>query len=616
VNSSGTSADALTERAHIALQSGDAQAAEALCRQALEREPARVDALTLLGVLQLTQAHYGEAEVVFDHLCTLRPEEAAFWVNLGTARRGQARYDDAISAFARAAALGESSADFYYNVGLTHAERCDYESARAVLKRALDLAPADAEIRYRFAFCCYEAMQFDEAIAALEPWTDATAAPPAVAANVSQLLMSLGAHERAEPAVRSVAAGGRIDNPQAALTYVQILERTNRIAEADDLLQRLAADPRAAFLGTDLQLAQAKIAQRQSKHELAADMYRKMLPLCREIHQRHFILYPLATSLDALGQYDEAFATLNEAHVSHVAHIRLTAPLAIARGVPQMTVTQFGCEPADIARWDDGDAPALAESPVFVVAFPRSGTTLLELMLDAHPQLRSMDEQPFLQNALEDIRARNVDYPAGLAELTESQLREIRARYMERVGKKISLESGQRLVDKNPLNILRLPVIRRIFPNSTILLAIRHPCDVLLSCYMQHFRSPDFALLCANMPLLAQGYRRSFDYWYEQAALLSPRVHELRYEDLVADPETGIRRVAAFLELPWDDAMLAPAARAHAKRFISTPSYSQVVQPINTRSVGRWHPYREYFEPVLPLVAPYLTRWGYDDGGS
>jgi tetratricopeptide (TPR) repeat protein len=606
----------LLERAHAALQSADPQGAEALCRQVLQQDTEHASALTLLGVLQLAQGHYGEAEAVFDQLCRLQPSEPAFWTNLGIARRGQSRYDEAINAFARAAALGETSADFYYNVGLTHAERCDYESACAVLRRALELAPGDAEIRYRYALCCYEAMQFDEALAALEPWSVAAEAPPTVAANVGQLLMSLGAHDRAEPAVMSAASGETIRDPQAALTYVQILERTNRIAEADKLLQRLTADPRAALLGTDLQLVQAKIAQRQSRHELAADMYRKMLPLCREIHQRHFILYPLAASLDALGLHDAAFATLNEAHVSHVAHIRLTAPLAIARGVPQMTVTQFSCTPGDIARWEHRGAPSLAESPVFVVAFPRSGTTLLELTLDAHPRLRSMDEQPFLQNALEDIRARNISYPAGLAELTEAQLREIRTGYLQRVAKKVQLEPGQRIVDKNPLNILRLPVIRRVFPNSPILLAIRHPCDVLLSCYMQHFRSPDFALLCANMPLLAQGYRRSFDFWYEQAALLSPHVLELRYEDFVADPETGIRRAAAFLELPWDDAMLAPAERAHAKRYISTPSYAQVVQPINTRSVGRWQPYREYFEPVLPLVAPYLARWGYDGAGS
>jgi hypothetical protein len=176
----------------------------------------------------------------------------------------------------------------------------------------------------------------------------------------------------------------------------------------------------------------------------------------------------------------------------------------------------------------------------------------------------------------------------------------------------VELEPGQRLIDKNPLNILRLAVIRRVFPNSPILLAVRHPCDVILSCYMQHFRAPDFAMLCADMPSLTLGYRKTFDFWYEQVAMLSPRVLEVRYESFVADFPAEVRRVAEFLKLPWNPAMLEPALRARAKGYISTPSYSQVVQPVNTKSVGRWQAYRQYLEPALPVLEPYLKRWGYD----
>jgi hypothetical protein len=176
----------------------------------------------------------------------------------------------------------------------------------------------------------------------------------------------------------------------------------------------------------------------------------------------------------------------------------------------------------------------------------------------------------------------------------------------------VRLDPGQRLVDKNPLNILRLPVIRRIFPNSPIILAVRHPFDVILSCYMQHFRAPDFAMLCADMPSLTVGYRKTFDFWYEHVALLSPLVLEVKYENLVADFAPEVRRMAEFLQLPWNDAMLAPAARARDKGYISTPSYSQVVQPVNQRAVGRWQAYRPYLEPALPVLRPYLERWGYD----
>jgi hypothetical protein len=248
---------------------------------------------------------------------------------------------------------------------------------------------------------------------------------------------------------------------------------------------------------------------------------------------------------------------------------------------------------------------------VFIVAFPRSGTTLLELTLDAHPLLRSMDERPFIQNALDEIVALGIRYPEQLGRLSNTQLDQIRASYWGRVEQKVRLEPGQRLVDKNPLNLLRLPVIRRLFPHARILFAIRHPCDVLLSCYMQHFRAPDFALLCADLRTLAVGYRRGMDFWYQQADLLQPAVREVFYERFVSDFDTEVRAIGDFLQLPWDEGMLAPASHARSKGFISTPSYSQVVQPVNQKAVGRWRHYEQHFATVIPELQPCLQRWGY-----
>ncbi len=168
--------------------------------------------------------------------------------------------------------------------------------------------------------------------------------------------------------------------------------------------------------------------------------------------------------------------------------------------------------------------------------------------------------------------------------MSRAQLDELRDVYWQSVRRKIDLAPGQRLVDKNPLNLLALPAIRRLFPNSRILLAIRHPCDVVLSSYMQHFTAPDFILLCRNLPSLAAAYVRAFDFWNREASLLQPAVRDVRYEDFVADFETQVRATADFLGLEWTDAMLEPGEHARSKGFISTPSYSQVVQPVNTRS--------------------------------
>jgi hypothetical protein len=222
-----------------------------------------------------------------------------------------------------------------------------------------------------------------------------------------------------------------------------------------------------------------------------------------------------------------------------------------------------------------------------------------------------MDEQPYLQNAIDVLLQDGIDYPASMAGVTPAQLGRARARYWELTRRKVELLPGQRLIDKNPLNILRLPAIRRLFPNSPVVHAYRHPCDVILSCLMQHFRAPEFALMCRDLPTLALGFRRAVDFWYQQGALLRPPVLEVRYETFVADFENQVRGIAGFLGVPWDDAMLAPATHARAKGFISTPSYSQVIQPVHGKSVGRWKAYERHFAEAIPLVQPYLQRWGY-----
>jgi tetratricopeptide (TPR) repeat protein len=603
--------NAMLQRAGMLFDANQLAAAEAQCRQLLQLQPTNVHALGLLGAVLHAQERYVDAEVVFADLTRKLPREGDHWMNLGTVRRGAGKYDEALRAYTRAAELGCASADFYFNVGLTHLDRRDYESARAVLKQALALAPSDALIRSEYIKACYESMQTDEAAAALQGWSDFSGLAPDQLAGVGQRLMNLGETERAERVVTQLATT-ELD-VHAMLTLAQIMERTNRLPEAQQLLDRLLNDPRSAALGMDLLVTQAQLAQRTGDHEQACELFLRSLAEVVHFHDRHFALFPLARSLDALKRYDEAFAAVTEAHESQVAYLKLTAPMAVARGAPTLEIAKWSCDPNDVARWDPADAPPLEASPIFVVAFPRSGTTLLEQTLDAHPQLRSMDEQPIVQQALDDIVAAGARYPEELAKLEPAKLQAIRARYFERAGGKVRLEPGQRLVDKNPLNMLRLPVIRRLFPNAPIIMAIRHPCDVVLSCFMQHFRAPHFVMLCANLPTLATGYQRSFDFWYQQAAILAPRVLEVRYEDFVADFEGGVREMAEFLQLPWHDGMLAPAEHARAKGFISTPSYSQVVQPVNQKAVGRWRSYERHLAPILPQLQPYLQRWGYAD---
>jgi tetratricopeptide (TPR) repeat protein len=589
-------------------EAGDLAAAEGACRSALAQRPGDAQALSLLGMVCLAQLRYGEAQEAFTELAEQEPREASHWVNLGTARRGLGQFDQALSAYARAAALGLQSADFYFNLGVTHLDRGDFESARAVLERARALAPHDADVALRYAQACYRSLQSDIAIAALTDWRSFEGASPGVLAEIAQLLVNLGQQREGERALEAALADPGAD-ALTLLSGVETFERVNRLDDAQGLVARLEGMMQPAKVEQDLLMARARLAQRASDHATAEQLYRQSLRHTKDDAQRYSQLFHLAQSLDGLGRFEEAWSTLQQAHRSQLQALRRENPGLVLSGPPRMLITEHGCDPADVALWA-GDAPPMEDSPVFVVAYPRSGTTLLEVTLDAHPALQSMDEQPFIQNALNEMRELCV-YPEQLARLTGAQLDELRASYWRRVAGKVELKSGRRLVDKNPLNILRLPVIRRLFPNAPILCLVRHPCDVILSCHMQVFRAPEFALLCNTLASTTRGYQRTMSFWLEQVKILKPQLLEVRYESFVSSFEPEVRAIIEFLQLPWDERVLRPADHARQKGYISTPSYTQVVRPVSTGSIGRWRNYEREFAPALPMLQPLLEHWHY-----
>ena len=587
---------------------GDFGAAEAACRALLAGTPGEVRVLALLGAVLLTGQRYGEANETFSELTASEPEEPSHWINLGTTRRGLGQFQEALSAYGKALSLGVKSADLYFNLGVTHLDRGDFESARAVLEQARDLAPRDADVALRFAQACYRSLQSDSAAGALAGWRSFEGATASVLAQIGQLFVNLGQQADGERALEAALAAPA---PDAAtlLTALETFERINRLDEAQALAVRLQGMPLSAKFEQDLVVARARLAQRANDHTGAEQLYRQSLLRTKEAVEQYGQLFGLAHSLDALGRYAEAWSTLQQAQTAHRQALKRENPAMVLSGPPPMIITRHGCDPQDVAQWG-GAAPSIEESPIFVVAYPRSGTTLLEVTLDAHPALQSMDEQPFIQNALNEIR-KLCAYPEQLSQLQERDLAELRARYWQRVATKVSLAAGNRLVDKNPLNILRLPVIRRLFPNAPILCLIRHPCDVALSCHMQLFRAPEFALLCNTLPSTCRGLERTMSFWIQQAAILKPHVSEIRYESLVTDFEPQVRAIMDFLQLPWDERVLRPGDHARRKGYISTPSYSQVVRPVSASSVDRWRHYEREFAPVLPILQPLLEHWNY-----
>ncbi len=147
--------------------------------------------------------------------------------------------------------------------------------------------------------------------------------------------------------------------------------------------------------------------------------------------------------------------------------------------------------PEFLDSWIDAPIDPAIEPPVFLVGFPRSGTTLLDQILDGHPRLQVMEEKPALFDIRSTIDTMPGGYPSALASLKETDIQNLRDRYLRNVERHIDRRPGTILVDKLPVNICSIPLIVRLFPNSRIILALRHPCDVVLSNFMQDYKLND-----------------------------------------------------------------------------------------------------------------------------
>lgn len=228
-------------------------------------------------------------------------------------------------------------------------------------------------------------------------------------------------------------------------------------------------------------------------------------------------------------------------------------------------------------------------------------------MLMGHTETIVMEEEQPLNRVANAIGEFN-----GISTLDDAGIASARALYFEEAGKICDLDPTKLLVDKSPLFINKVPLIRRLFPKSRLILAMRHPCDVVLSCFMSNFRLNTAMSNFLRLEDAAEFYDLSFRHWERSLSLLPMRVHTIRYERMVDDAEAELRPLFAYLDLEWDDKVLDHSRTARSRALITTASYSQVTEPIYNRAVGRWRRYRKHLEPILPTLAPWAEKFGYE----
>lgn len=563
--------DALHLAGLIAHQQGDATAAEELIRRAIAAQPTRAAYVNSLGVVLLERGDATAASEAFQQALALDPGYPEALNNLGNACQQRRAWTAAIDSYRRAIAL-----------------RPEYAEAHANLGRALHMAdrPPDAVRAFE------RALRIRPGYAKAERW-------------LGDSLADLARRTEAEAAyARALAIDPTDSECLAALAALQ--ERSNQLAAAVASADAaLAIDPR----NIRALLAAARAERRLGRTEAAlARLASAPAEATLDPEEAALLAFERGMALDRDGDYPAAYA----AFVHSNALMDVAWPMAEAdRAFFPRLIDRLGQRfTADwLAGWTP-PPPDPAPAPVFLIGFPRSGTTLLDQILDAHPGLATLEEKDAIDVIRRAVDALPGGYPDALASLDAATIIRLRKRYRDEVRRHMGGEPNGRIVDKMPLNTIDVGLIVCLFPDARFLLALRHPCDVVLSGFIQAFKPNAAMVHFGSLDGAARFYAQVMGLWQHYVRVLAPAALPVRYEDLVADLEGQTRRILDFLDLPWDDAVLGYRERAKT-RSIATPSYHQVVEPIYRRSVNRWHNYAAAFEPLLPILAPFIEAFGY-----
>jgi tetratricopeptide (TPR) repeat protein len=586
------------ERALAMLRGGDLAGAAGEIEAALAAAPDDPGLLRLRGYVLQEQGRFAEAAACYAKVVARDPRDWEIWNNLGNARRAADDRDGAIQALERARRLRPDLAAIHYNLGVSLAEVGRMAEAAGAFAEAARLAPDHPGALLELGRALRHLGRHEEALA---PLARAAALAPGsadIAMERARALSGLARYDEAERAYR----GARAAQPGLAAAFLEhglLLERGNRLERLEPLLAE--AETQGIPHG-DLSYLHALALEQQGRFAEALAEARKA-PEADDPVRKALLIGRLA---DRLGDAPAAFAAYQEMN-RLVAAAHPGAREAATAYRDHVAALSDMLTPAYAADWPAAWPDADRAAPVFLVGFPRSGTTLLDTLLMGHPQVHVLEEEPILQRVGEALG----DF-ARLPGLEAAEVERLRTLYFAELDAFDPGVRGRMVVDKLPLNILGAPLIHRLFPEAKLIFAERHPCDVVLSCFMQNFDVNDAMANFLDLGDAARLYDLVLGFWTKCRALLPLDVHVLRYEALVADKEQEMRALLAFLGLDWDEGVLDNQGVAIRRGPIATPSYAQVAQPIYKRASGRWQRYREQMAPVLPILAPWAKKMGYE----
>jgi Flp pilus assembly protein TadD len=507
------------------------------------------------------------------------PREVARWQKAQQQLLGE-RHDAALTSYHGLTQKFPGVSQLWFELGIAAAGELDFPLAQKAFARTEQLAPNDPTMLILLGQQYHRLRQMDLARSCFEK---AVAADPSSLHARLSLATWYERDRRLDDAWECIeaAAARHPRDPQVACVRAMLLHRKSRSAEAETILRDLA-----------------------------------VLPL-KDHLVRSSICHLLATVLDESGRYIEALRWLLEGKqaASQTANVGKMI-LDYDRADKRRRDLLASFKPGTIQCWRQNAAPEPAASQfAFLGGHPRSGTTLLEQILGVHPEILAFDESEAfaheIWNQLAPMQASRNLTINELDDLPAPRRKMLRERYLKSLLREVSgAPSARVLLDKNPSPTASLHLWLRVFPELKVIIALRDPRDVVVSCFFQNLQLTPTNANFLSLERTVKHYSDLMDVWLRMRELGGFDWVESRYEDVIANVETESRRITSFLGLEWHPNQ-ARHQEAAGRKILFSPTYSDVTKPIHNRAVGRWKNYAEALAPLQERLASYCRAFDY-----
>lgn len=490
----------------------------------------------------------------------------------------QQDYQKSIRLFGQAARKEPQNPTHLLHLALAYGKRYEYPAAERCIEKAVQISKNRAQTLDDAGQICLEFANYDMAIRCYQR------ASQKKDVSINALINLADIHirdKRLDEAAELVARAGQMDrrDPRVLLEDAVLRRLRGNVTEAESLLRALLSNHAAG-----------ESARIRAYYELAGIM-------------------------DQLGKYDDAMTALLEAKALMRPHAASQAAV-LDHIQGRAWEMEQSITAAVMDRWRaDADKLQPPRRIALLCGHPRSGTTLLEQVLDSHSDITSAEETKLMHDDayLPLIR----DFPEGTSVLQAldsvplNVIRRARENYFRCtemfLGHKIG---GRLLVDKNPGMNLLIPMIVRVFPETKFLIALRDPRDVIISCFMQALPPTPISSAYLSLEGTVNQYANVMGFWLDILPRMGNQWMYVRYEEMIQDLPAVAKSTLGFLGVEFEDNVLKFYEHARAKR-VNSPSRDDVRKPLYKTAVGRWRNYQKYLEPCLPALERFVKAFNY-----